>query len=152
MQGKDGPHEGIAIFGALFTTWPPMWGHSSRCFAFGGVSPCIICGRRGSDGIHSSRDRFSKVGKTILDPFTRTVHSPPGLAADRPGNCRGLSAPSTGHSPASLPLKPRFARGAALSLLADRTGDENAASQIRTEAMYDGLSTGLSNHPKPYAL
>ena len=47
---------------------------------------------------------FSKAGKTILDPSMRTVHSPPGLAADRPGNCRGLSAPSTGHSPASLPL------------------------------------------------
>ena len=35
----DGPPEGIVIFGALFTTWPPMWGHSSRCFAFGGGVP-----------------------------------------------------------------------------------------------------------------
>ena len=47
-----GPPEGIACYppvdggcpaplGALFTTWPPMWGHSSRCFAFGGVSPLL---------------------------------------------------------------------------------------------------------------
>ena len=32
-----------------------IWGHSSRCFAFGGVSPCIISGQRGSDCIQTSR-------------------------------------------------------------------------------------------------
>ena len=29
---------------------------------------------------------FSKAGKTILDPSMRTVHTPPGLLADRPGD------------------------------------------------------------------
>jgi hypothetical protein len=29
---------------------------------------------------------FSKAGKTILDPSMRTVHTPPGLAVDRPGD------------------------------------------------------------------
>ena len=56
-----------------------VWGHSSRCFAFGGVSPCIILGQPASDCIHTSRDRFSKAGKTILDSFMRTGHSPPEL-------------------------------------------------------------------------
>jgi hypothetical protein len=46
----------------------------------------IILGQHGSDCIHTSRDRFSKAGKTILDPFMRTVHTPPGPAADRPGD------------------------------------------------------------------
>ena len=106
------------------------------------IIPIIILGQRGSDCMPTSRDRFSKAGKTILDPSMRTVHSPPGLAADRPGNCRGLSAPPPGTARRASPFKPRFARGAALSLSVGRPGDENAASQIRTEAMYEGLSTG----------
>ena len=36
-------------------------------------------------------DRFSKPGKTILDPSMRTVHTPPGLAVDRPGDEKGTS-------------------------------------------------------------
>ena len=60
-----------ARHGALFTGRPPMWGHSSRCFAFGGVygdtplaalpsEGCMgtllspLCLRRGAWG-HSSR-------------------------------------------------------------------------------------------------
>ncbi len=74
--------------GALFAGRPPMWGHSSRCFAFGGVSPSIICGQPGSDCIPIV---FSKAEKTILgivfrsfpkndrDPSMRTVHSSPEL-------------------------------------------------------------------------
>ena len=115
-----------------------MWGHSSRCFAFGGVSPCIILGKHGSDGIpivfpsrgkRSSSRSFFQAGKTILipivfpsrgktilipivfpsrgkrsssrsffqagendpDPSMRTVHTPPGLAVDRPGDEKGTS-------------------------------------------------------------
>src|SRR5208337_4878404 len=63
------------VMGALFTAWPRMWRHSSRSFAFGGVSPSIILGQPGSDCIPTSLDRFSKAGKTILDPSMRTVHS-----------------------------------------------------------------------------
>jgi hypothetical protein len=42
MQGKAGAPEGIATFGALFTTWPPIY-------------ESIICGQRGSDCIQISR-------------------------------------------------------------------------------------------------
>jgi len=82
MQGEAGAHEGIAIFGALFTTWPPIY-------------ESIICGRRGSDCIQTSRDRFSDAGKTILgivfrsfpkndrDPSMRTVQSQPELHNSR---------------------------------------------------------------------
>ena len=54
---------------------------------------------------------FSKAGKTILDPSMRTVHTPPGLSADRPGdekatdNCRGSRRPLRQQSCRSLPLK-----------------------------------------------
>ncbi len=50
MQGKAGPHEGITTFGALFTTWPPIY-------------KSIISGRRGSDCIPVV---FPTAGKTIL--------------------------------------------------------------------------------------
>ena len=72
------------VMGALFAGRPPMWGHSSRCFAFGGVSPCIISGQPGSDCIPIV---FPTAGKTILgivfrsfpkndrDPSMRTDHS-----------------------------------------------------------------------------
>ena len=50
---------GIAIFGALFTACPPTYIE----YAYG---------QPGSDGIQTSRDRFSKAGKTILDPSMRS--------------------------------------------------------------------------------
>ena len=48
------PHPRLRSVRALFTGRPRMWGHSSRCFTFGGVSPCIILGQPGSDCIHTS--------------------------------------------------------------------------------------------------
>ena len=45
-----------------------------------------MLGKCAPDCIPTSRDRFSKPGKTILDPSRRTVHSQPGLSADRPGD------------------------------------------------------------------
>ena len=98
--GQDGPHEGIAIFGALFATWPPIY-------------ESIICGRRGSDCIQISRDRFSKAGKTILDPSMRTVHSPPELNQWPPipaCNYRGSRRPLHRQSLRSLPLIKRKRR------------------------------------------
>ena len=43
---------------------------SHFCFRRG--VPIIILGQHGSDCIHTSRDRFSKAGKTILDPSRRS--------------------------------------------------------------------------------
>ena len=48
------PHPRLRSVRALFTGRPRMWGHSSRCFTFGGVSPCIILGQPGSDCIRTS--------------------------------------------------------------------------------------------------
>jgi hypothetical protein len=69
-----------------------VWGHSSRCFAFGGVSPCIILGQPGSDCIHTSATIGARVAPSTgislrslplnlasLGSSLRTVHSPPEL-------------------------------------------------------------------------
>ncbi len=56
MQGKDGPHEGIVTFGALFTTWPPIY-------------KSIICGRRGSDCIQTCYDKSQAISlEAVVHP------------------------------------------------------------------------------------
>ena len=68
-----------------------VWGHSSRRFAFGGVSPCIILGQYGSDGIPIV---FPTAGKTILGIVFRLfpkndgdITIPPCAPSIRPRNC-----------------------------------------------------------------
>jgi len=61
--GTAGPHEEIAIFGALFAGRP-------RTYAKYSPRPTLL-------RLHP--DRFSNAGKTILDPSMRTVQSPPEL-------------------------------------------------------------------------
>jgi len=102
-----------------------VWGHSSRCLAFGGVSPSIIFGQPASDcmllmgfsapstgtSLRSlpphARLRsqtlsivFFKAGKAILDPSMRTVHAIIGAPV----------APSTGMSLRSLGFNKRKRR------------------------------------------
>ena len=82
-----------------------VWGHSSRCFAFGGVcgdTPLAALPSEGCPHVLSAADVvqiastphaivFAKAGKTILDTSRPTVHTPPGLLADRPGDEKARS-------------------------------------------------------------
>ena len=61
-----------------------VWGRSSRRFAFGGVSPLLSAANPAQIASTPHAIVFSKAGKTILDPSTRTVHSPPELNQWRP--------------------------------------------------------------------
>ena len=74
LRSLPAQHSRALVMGALFASSPRVgtllsllclrrgvWGHSSRRFAFGGVSP--ILGQWGSD---CSRSFFSKAGETIL--------------------------------------------------------------------------------------
>jgi hypothetical protein len=72
VRMKESPATRLSTAGA-----PHHWAPSSPGGL--GYTSSIILGQPGSDCIPTSRDRFSKAGKTILDPSMRTVHSPPKL-------------------------------------------------------------------------
>ena len=90
-----------------------VWGHSSRCFAFGGVSPLLSSGSTVQSASTPHAIVFSEAGKTILDPCKRIVHSPPELnqwCQFRHAINGARVAPSTGISLRSLPFIKRKIR------------------------------------------
>jgi len=90
-----------------------VWGHSSRCFAFGGVSPLLSSGSTVQSASTPHAIVFSEAGKTILDPCKRIVHSPPELnqwCQFRHAINGARVAPCTGISLRSLPFIKRKIR------------------------------------------
>jgi hypothetical protein len=74
---RAGPHQRIAICGALFTSWPQAY--ASTAF-----------GRRGSDCIHTSRSLYAH-RPFAAGPISRLTRQLPGLSAPSPGTARRAS-------------------------------------------------------------